>query len=60
MKAIAKSKDLNGPNGVLVVGKDLLVNTFVSNEIYKLDDKGAKQNVTKVPTGGLDGMQMHG
>ena len=60
VKALAKSKDLGGPNGVLVVGKDLLVNTFVSNEIYKLDDKGAKQNVTKVPTGGLDGMQSMG
>ena len=56
VKALAKSKDLNGPNGVLFVGKDVIVNTFGSNEIYTLDDKGTKQNVTKVPTGGLDGL----
>jgi sugar lactone lactonase YvrE len=56
VKPIAKSKDLNGPNGLVVVGKDLLVNTFGSNEIYKLDDKGSKLEVTKVPTGGLDGL----
>ncbi len=54
-KPLAKAKDLNGPNGLLMVGKDLLANTFLSNEIYRLDDKGAKQDVTKIPTGGLDG-----
>lgn len=56
VKALAKSKDLNGPNGLVFVGKDVIVNTFGSNEIYTLDDKGTKQNVTKVPTGGLDGL----
>jgi sugar lactone lactonase YvrE len=55
VKPLAKAKELNGPNGLLVVGKDLLVNTFGGNEIYRLDDKGAKQDVTKLPTGGLDG-----
>ena len=55
VKPLAKAKELNGPNGLLVVGKDILVNTFGSNEIYRLDDKGAKQDVTKLPTGGLDG-----
>jgi sugar lactone lactonase YvrE len=55
VKPIAKAKELNGPNGVLFVDNKLLVNTFGSNEIYRLDDKGAKQDVTTVPTGGLDG-----
>lgn len=59
-KPLAKSKDLSGPNGLLVVGKDLLVDTFSSNEIYRLDDKGAKQDVTKIPTGGLDGIASMG
>jgi sugar lactone lactonase YvrE len=60
VKPLAKMKELSGPNGVLVVGKDVLVNTFGSNEIFRLDDKGAKLDVTKVPTGGLDGFQSLG
>jgi hypothetical protein len=60
VKPLAKAKELNGPNGVLAVGKDILVNTFSSNEVYKLDDKGAKLDVTQVPTGGLDGFAVMG
>jgi sugar lactone lactonase YvrE len=60
VKALAKAKELNGPNGVLAIGKDVLVNTFQSNEIYKLDDKGGKLEVTQVPTGGLDGFAVMG
>jgi sugar lactone lactonase YvrE len=55
VKPVAKSKDLGGPNGLLAVGKDIWVNTFGTNEIYRLDDKGTKLDVTKLPTGGLDG-----
>jgi hypothetical protein len=36
------------------------VNTFGSNEIYRLDDKGAKLDVTKTPAGGLDGFAAMG
>ncbi|HEX6272513.1 MAG TPA: hypothetical protein VFZ53_05720 [Polyangiaceae bacterium] len=60
VKALAKAKELNGPNGLLLVGKDVFVNTFGSNEIFKLDDKGVKQEVTQVPTGGLDGLASMG
>ncbi|HEX6766582.1 MAG TPA: hypothetical protein VF103_13910 [Polyangiaceae bacterium] len=60
VKPLAKAKELNGPNGVIVVGKDVWVNTFGSNEIYRLDDKGAKQDVTKLPAGGLDGFAQMG
>jgi sugar lactone lactonase YvrE len=56
VKPVAKMKELNGPNGLLFVGKDLWVDTFGSDEIYRLDDKGAKADVTRLPSGGLDGM----
>ncbi len=56
MKVLAKGKDLNRPNGVWAADKNIYVNTFASNEVFKLDDKGAKQEVTKTPKGGLDGL----
>ncbi|HKQ71628.1 MAG TPA: hypothetical protein VJT73_19930, partial [Polyangiaceae bacterium] len=56
VKALAKSKDLGGPNGLAVTDKGLLVNTFTSNEVYRLDDKGVRQDITKLPAGGLDGL----
>jgi len=55
-KAIAKSTELKRPNGVAWSDKGLLVATFASNEVYRLDDKGAKQNVTTTPKGSLDGL----
>ncbi len=59
-KALAKSADLNGPNGLVVDAKGVWVNTLWSNEIYRLDAKGQKQDVTKVPTGMLDGFAVVG
>jgi sugar lactone lactonase YvrE len=55
-KAIAKNAELGKPNGVAVTPKGLVVVTFGSGEVYRLDDKGAKQDVTKPPKGGLDGV----
>jgi sugar lactone lactonase YvrE len=55
-KAIAKSADLHRPNGVAWSDKGLLVATFGSNEVFRLDEKGAKQDVTTTPKGGLDGL----
>jgi sugar lactone lactonase YvrE len=60
VKPVAKSKDLSGPNGLLWGDKGLLVVTFGANELYRLDDKGAKQDVTKLPGGGLDGLAAFG
>lgn len=57
---VAKGRELGGPNGLLFVGKDLWVNTLSSDELYRLDDKGAKQDITKLPSGGLDGMAAMG
>lgn len=55
-KPLAKSTELGRPNGVTWTDKGLVVCTFGSNEVYRLDEKGAKQDVTKTPTGGLDGL----
>lgn len=55
-RAIAKSPELGGPNGLIVLGEGILVNTMRSNQIYQLDKKGTRQQVTQLPTGGLDGL----
>ncbi|MBV9949684.1 MAG: hypothetical protein JOZ69_22775 [Myxococcales bacterium] len=55
-RAIAKGKELGAPNGVLPTDKGVVVVTFNSGEVYRLDDKGAKQDVSKPPAGGLDGV----
>jgi sugar lactone lactonase YvrE len=55
-KAIGKGTDLGRPNGLLVTPKGLFVVTFASGEVYRLDDQGAKQDVSKPPKGGLDGI----
>ncbi len=56
LKPLIKSKDLGGPNGLVWTDKGLLVDTFNSNELYRVDDKGARQDITKLPEGGLDGI----
>jgi sugar lactone lactonase YvrE len=55
-KAIAKSPDLGRPNGLLPTDKGVIVVTFGSGEVYRLDDKGAKKDVSKPPKGSLDGV----
>lgn len=57
---LAKAKELGGPNGLLPIGKDVLVNTLLGNELYRLDEKGARQDVTPIPEGGLDGLVQAG
>jgi sugar lactone lactonase YvrE len=56
VKAIAKGADLHRPNGVAWGEKGILVNSFASNEVFGLDAKGAKTDVTQMPAGGLDGL----
>ncbi|MEI9939804.1 MAG: hypothetical protein WDO69_21500 [Pseudomonadota bacterium] len=60
LKTIAKGKDLAGPNGLVAVANGVLVNTLLADEVYRLDEKGLKQDVTKIPTPGLDGMALIG
>lgn len=52
------SGDLGHPNGVLVVDGNVWVNTFGTNELYRLSNrkKGEKTDVVKLPTGSLDGL----
>jgi sugar lactone lactonase YvrE len=59
-KPLAKAKDLGGPNGLLPVANGLLVVSFGSGELYRLDEKGARQDITKLPEGGLDGITLMG
>jgi sugar lactone lactonase YvrE len=55
-KALAKGTDLGNPNGLVMTDKGLVVVTFGSGEVYRLDDKGKKQDVSKPPQGALDGV----
>jgi sugar lactone lactonase YvrE len=55
-KPIAKGAELGGPNGLATTDKGVVVVTFGSGEVYRLDEKGKKQDVSKPPAGGLDGV----
>jgi sugar lactone lactonase YvrE len=57
VKTLAKGKDLDRPNGVYAGDKSgLWVVTFGAAKIYRLDDKGKKQDETTLPAGSLDGI----
>jgi hypothetical protein len=55
-KALAKTKDLKGPNGLALVGDQLWAVELSGNELYRLDEKGKMADVTKLPKGMLDGI----
>ncbi|WP_394827883.1 hypothetical protein [Pendulispora albinea] len=57
-KLVAKGKDVVGPrpNGLAWTDKGLVVCTFATNEIYRLDEKGNKRDITKTPGAGLTGI----
>jgi hypothetical protein len=57
---LAKSPELGEPNGLLFTDKGLLAGTGNKNELYRLDDKGARTDVTAVPDGGIDGIAKAG
>lgn len=62
LTTIAKSKDLGGPNGILVTADKTWVLGFGSGEIYSLDitkkdqKDGARADVQKLPKGAADGI----
>ncbi len=60
LKTIAKSKDLGGPNGLWIQDKNVLVVSFGAAGLYRVDDKGKMQDVTKLPKGSLDGIVQAG
>jgi hypothetical protein len=49
-------KDLGGPNGLLATDTGVLVVTFGSGELYRLDNEGKRKDITPIPEGGLDGI----
>ncbi len=55
-KALAKTTDLHAPNGLVWTDKGLVACSMGAPEVFRLDDKGAKQDVTKTPGGMLDGL----
>lgn len=57
-KALAKTTDLHMPNGVAWTDKGLVVCSSGAPEVFRLDEKGAKQDVTTTapPGGRLDGL----
>jgi sugar lactone lactonase YvrE len=59
-KPFALSKDLGRPNGVLVNDKGVWIATFGSDEIYRATAEGKKEDVTRAPKGGLDGLGLLG
>jgi sugar lactone lactonase YvrE len=59
LTTVAKSKDLGGPNGILVVSDKTWVVGFASGELYSLDPskkEGTRGDVQKLPKGALDGV----
>jgi sugar lactone lactonase YvrE len=56
-KVLAKTTELGEPNGVLWTDKGLVaVTNDDSGDIYRLDNKGKKHDITKLPAGNLDGL----
>lgn len=55
-KPFVKSDTLSKPNGLWVDGKTVIVAPFGASEIYRVDEKGTKSDVTKLPKGSLDGI----
>lgn len=56
-KPFIKSKDLHGPNGLLVTADAVHVVSFGANELQTYDLKGKKKgDFASLPNGGLDGI----
>jgi hypothetical protein len=61
VKVLGKGKDFAGPNGLALGPKNALyVNTLMSNELFQLTDDGKRENIIKLPNGGLDGLLISG
>jgi sugar lactone lactonase YvrE len=60
-RPLAKDAEkLGRPNGLAVGPTGVWVVTFGSGELYRLDEKGQKQDAIKPPKGSLDGIAMMG
>jgi hypothetical protein len=56
VRSIVAGPELRRPQGIAWTPRGLVVGSFESNELYRLDAHGAKQDVTRTPTGGLTGI----
>ncbi|HMJ09918.1 MAG TPA: hypothetical protein VK524_00865 [Polyangiaceae bacterium] len=59
VKPLAKGK-LGRPTSIVWTERGLVVAPFGASELYRLDGKGSKLDVTKTPAGGLAGIVKHG
>ncbi len=55
---LAKDASLGRPNGITVGPTGVWVVTLATGELYRLDEKGKKQDAVKLPKGSLDGVVM--
>jgi len=55
---IFKDQNMGGPNGVLAMGNEIMVVTFGSGEVFRIDEKGQRHSMPKPPKGQLDGFLM--
>ncbi|HEY5956833.1 MAG TPA: hypothetical protein VIV60_09785 [Polyangiaceae bacterium] len=56
VKPVRVNKDLLSPNGVLADDDGVFVVAFRGAELYRLNKKGEREQVTATPKGGLDGI----
>ena len=56
VRPLAKMKDLGAPNGVLATDNGVLVVTFGTGQLYRLDNEGKRKDITPIPEGMLDGI----
>jgi DNA-binding beta-propeller fold protein YncE len=55
-RPFARGETLGRPTGVAWTDQGLVVGPFGSDEVYRLDRQGHKQDVTKLPAGGIAGI----
>jgi hypothetical protein len=55
-KSIAKSEELGIPNGIFFADGKVWVVSAGSGEMYRIDDKGKRQDTLKLPKARLDGL----
>jgi len=55
-RAIVKDKDMGRPNGIISHDNGLVIVTFGSGEVYRMDKKGNRSSLPAPPNGALDGL----
>jgi sugar lactone lactonase YvrE len=57
-KVLIKGKQLGQPNGLTVDGDELVVVTFGTGELYRVNKEGKRGEGVKAPKGRLDGVEL--